>query len=178
MRLGHLTDNELQLLMDNAPIDDKTEIASHLNRCETCQVELDGYRMIYLGLQGSSVPELSDDFADNVVAALDAETAVVTEISPFWSAASSIVGAVAVLSLLVWYFDWNLFSFLSGAPLMSEKLAVDNPFVAIVDSVASLGINPAIVFGACAILVVMSQMERILSIARTRLHNTSSLMSI
>lgn len=69
MTASHLTDQHLQDYLDGL-LPESNPVALHLQTCPRCQKALETYRLIYAELQTDTVPDLSPNFADAVMARL------------------------------------------------------------------------------------------------------------
>ncbi|MFH1942918.1 MAG: hypothetical protein ABIL68_12525 [bacterium] len=96
MERKHLTDDEIQNLLDGILPDEASTQRSHLERCEFCQDHLKFYRNLYMGLKAEPGFKLPKNFAETILSKLSPQQA-----TPFAFPVTEIIfiGAGVLLAL-------------------------------------------------------------------------------
>ena len=68
--MNHLSNEQLQLFIENKNLANSNEIQDHIYNCQACKTNLNAYRKIYDVLSNEEIPELSDDFIRSTVGKL------------------------------------------------------------------------------------------------------------
>lgn len=66
----HLTEEQIQIYLDNEDNFEKIYIEEHLKSCASCQNNLEGYHGLYSALKKDPFPDLPKDFTAKVISAI------------------------------------------------------------------------------------------------------------
>ena len=106
--MNHLSDEQLQSILDNEKLTNLGEIQDHLNSCESCKTNLDTYRKIYDVLASEEIPGLSANFVQSTIGKLkktnDKKWIVVENIT---------ISIMFIVSLLISIYLLNYFNVLA-----------------------------------------------------------------
>ena len=89
----HLTDEEIQNILDRNASSENLILRNHLKKCKICQNKLEEYQLLYSGLKKDPGFELSRNFEKSIISRLETEEAS----HSLFSLKESILIAVGIL---------------------------------------------------------------------------------
>jgi len=164
--MRHFSDMELQDYLDgNVGVEEK-EFADHLASCRLCRHKLEQYRILYDSLEHDTVPALSPDFAQSVLAKIPDQSFEKSRTS-LWQVLIAVGEAICTLGLIIYFVDLKLI--LNAMKLgfgveYFEKIVTtgkDNIFTI-------FGIDPLMVVSVALVLLVTAVADRIIRHSRRK----------
>lgn len=159
----HLTDDQLQQLLDGSLSNGKT-IASHLGECAECQSALDSYKALYAGLKEEIDFSLSADFADSVIEKIPELTDSPASPATIFKISDGVIGFATIAALVaaaIYFLDllaigtatrlWSIETFASATAILS----VVKQFL------SGFGLSPLMVLFAIVTISAIAIIDRI-----------------
>ena len=107
--MTHLSDEELQNYLDGNISHDQISIfRQHIESCEKCQSELAQYRSLYAELKEDVAFDLSPDFSDTIMKAVQAG-AKKAWLARLWNSLLPVVGIAVGIGVMIYYVDFKPF---------------------------------------------------------------------
>ncbi len=120
MATRHMTDEELQAYLDKGPSFMDQVFHAHLGECSECRARLHQYRAVYDALAVEQEFELSDGFADRVMARVATES--VGHAKRSWGGLLAMAaGVILAFGVTAYYVDF--------APIMNQFASLFQPSV-------------------------------------------------
>ena len=154
MRTEHLTDDEIQEILDKKKPHQNSDIQTHLEGCDVCRDALKQYQNLYTALDTDPEFKLPRDFARSVAAKLNLEPS-----SPFSFPMTEITiivaGVLLALAAAVYFVDMKpILSAFSKITL--PRIGLDNAYLAPIKNLLS-GLSESLIllpFAGLALIAV------------------------
>ena len=165
MKNSHLTDDDLQALLDGS-IPKAVGTQEHLSNCPDCRRAFQEYQVLYAALAFDPTPALSGGFAERVLAELPAEKGLAAERRPRldaigdWAIPAMALVVIAAVTL-----------YIVDLPILLKALAGwanpshigDNSAVSAIGKFfAALGIRPPVFLMGTAAVIAVLGLDRII----------------
>ncbi len=161
MELNHLTDYEIQDILDSNRLRNESQIRRHLDECESCRGSLEQYQLLYSELKQPVQVALSPDFASRMADQFEAAFARSRESTLLDRLIWTGVGLAAAIAV---YF----FVDLSAVTHMFEDFGFWRSFISSEQLVAwgnllrECQIDPSVLAMATATLLLFGNMDSII----------------
>jgi hypothetical protein len=112
MELKHLTDKELQDILEKNPVKNEKEILAHLEICGECHQKLRQYELIFGNLGMVTIPELPPTFARSVTNRIreeELESLQIRKPVNLKSILLSFASVICGLTLIFYFVDLSVF---------------------------------------------------------------------
>lgn len=165
MKNSHLTDDDLQALLDGS-IPEAAGMQEHLSDCPACRRTLREYRALYTALACDPTPALSGGFAERVLAELPAEQGLAAERRSRRAAigdwAIPAMALVVIAAVTLYIVDLpTLLKALAGWADLSH-IGDNSAVSAIGKFFAALGISPPVFLMGMAAVIAVLGLDRII----------------
>lgn len=167
MELMHLTDSEIQDMLDGNRLPNRGQVLRHLEECESCQGSMNQYRSLYTELEQPVQVALSPGFAARMADQFELAYARSQDSKLFDRLLWSGIGIAAVIAV---YFFTDLSSITRAFEGVSfwQSLFSSKQLTAWSGLLQEYSINPSLIAMSAVALILFGNMDSIIRHFRNR----------
>jgi len=167
MELKHLTDYEIQELLDGNRLRNDSQMQRHLNECDSCRGSLEQYQLLYAELKQPVQAALRPDFASRMADQFEAAYARSQESSLFERLIWSVVGLAAAFAIYFFVDLSSVTQIFEGFKLWHSVFSADQ-LTAWANLLQEYQIDPSVLAMAALALLLFGNMDSIIRHLRDR----------
>lgn len=170
MQQAHLTDGELQTLLDKKETH-SSEAALHLAHCEECRSRLEQYKILYTHLHTYADEfSLSPTFSSKVMRKITRKS-LITVLKNSWEVILISIGCIGAALGVYFYIDTNSIFTTIGSTLSPDFEIQDSIIAPISSILANFNIDSHLLFFAAVALIFIFTFNHILFRSKSNHHS-------